>query len=99
MPSEHLPSQSQTRPALGGQRSTSSVNPSPTDSPSTTPPPHGKVKQQKHVVGAGRGHARVPSSKALHKLTKAHGNEGSHTDLKKLTRNSSATSLQKNNSK
>ena len=96
MPSEHLPSQSQTRPALDGRRSTSSIN-SQTESPSTSPPQHGKPKHQKHVVG-GRGHARIPSSKALHKLTKPHGNEGSHTDLKKLAKNSSATSLKKNSS-
>ncbi|KAH9208713.1 hypothetical protein DL95DRAFT_395025, partial [Leptodontidium sp. 2 PMI_412] len=98
MPSEHLPSQSQSRPSLGHHRSTNSVN-SQTDSPSTTPPQHGKPK--KHVVGGGggRGHARVPSSKALHKLTKAaHGNEGSHTDLKKLARNSSSKDLKKNSS-
>ncbi len=38
----------------------------------------------------------MPSSKALHKLTKVHGNEGSHTDLKKLPRNLSASSLKKN---
>jgi hypothetical protein len=43
-------------------------------------------------------HARVPSSKGLHKLTKAHGNDGSHTDLKKLAKGggSSATTLKKN---
>jgi hypothetical protein len=44
-------------------------------------------------------HSRVPSSKGLHKLTKAHGNEGSHTDLKKLGKNSSSTtSLKKDSS-
>lgn len=96
MPSEHAQSQSAQRPELGGYRSTSSIN-SQTDSPSTTPPHHnGKQKGHKHVVG--RTHARVPSSKGLHKLTKAHGNEGSHTDLKKLPRNSSGTSLKKNSS-
>ena len=98
MPSEHLPSQSQTRPALEGHRSTSSIN-SQTDSPSTTPPQHGKQpKGHKHVVHGGRLHSRVPSTKGLHKLTKAHGNEGSHTDLKRLTKNSSSTSLKKNSS-
>jgi hypothetical protein len=94
MPSENPPSQ---RPSLGGQRSTSSVH-SATDSPSTSPAQQGKQKGTKHVVGA-RGHARVSSNKGLHKLTKAHGNEGSHTDLKKLGRNSSSTtSLKKNSS-
>lgn len=95
MPSEHLPSQSQGRPAHGTQRSTSSIH-SQTDSPSTTPPQHSH-KKQKHVVGAGRTHARIPSNRSLVKLTKAHGID-SHTDLKKLPRNSSATSLKKNNS-
>lgn len=94
MPSENAPSQ---RPSLGGQRSTSSVH-SATDSPSTSPAQQGKQKGPKHVVGA-RVHARVPSNKGLHKLTKAHGSEGSHTDLKKLGRNSSSTtSLKKNSS-
>jgi hypothetical protein len=96
MPSERLPSQSQGRPAHGTQRSTSSIH-SQTDSPSTTPPQHTKTKPLKHVVGAGRTHARIPSNRSLVKLTKAHGND-SHTDLKKLPRNSSATSLKKNNS-
>jgi hypothetical protein len=96
MLSEHAQSQSAQRPELVGHRSTSS-NHSQTDSPSTSPPQHNsKSKAHKHVVG--RTHARVPSSKSLHKLTKAHGNEGSHTDLKKLNRNSSATSLKKNSS-
>ena len=95
MPSEHAQPSAQ-RPELGGDRSTSSIH-SQTDSPSTTPPQHNsKSKGHKHVVG--RTHARVPSSKSLHKLTKAHGNEGSHTDLKKLNHNSSATSLKKNSS-
>ncbi|KAL2069698.1 hypothetical protein VTL71DRAFT_14377 [Oculimacula yallundae] len=94
MPSETFNSQSQTRPSLGQHRSTNSIH-SQTDSPSTTPPQHGKPK--KHVVGGGgRGHTRVPSSKALHKLTKAgHGNEGSHTVL---ARNSSSKDLKKNSS-
>lgn len=98
MPSEHLPSQSQGRPAHGTQRSTSSIH-SQTDSPSTSPLHNTKPKIQKHVVGAGRAHAhaRIPSSRSLVKLTKAHGND-SQTDLKKLGRNSSATSLKKNNS-
>ncbi|CZR51914.1 uncharacterized protein PAC_01791 [Phialocephala subalpina] len=92
MPSEHLPSQSQTRPALS-HRSTSDI-----DSPHGTPPQHGRTKTAKHVVG-GRTHARVPSSKGLHKLTKGHGNEGSHTDLKKLGKqSSSSTNLKKNSS-
>lgn len=96
MPSEHAESQSAQRPELGGHRSTNSIH-SPTDSPSTSPHQHNtKAKGHKHVVG--RTHARVPSSKNLHKLTKTHGNEGSHTDLKKLNRNSSATSLKKNSS-
>ena len=95
MPSEHLPSQSQGRPGHVTQRSTSSIN-SQTDSPATSPPQH-KTKHQKHVVGAARTHARIPSNRSLVKLTKAHGND-SHADLKKLGRNSSATSLQKNNS-
>jgi len=96
MPSEHVQSQSQTRPPQGSHRSTSSIN--STDSPSTTPPQHGRAKTQKHVVGGGRVHARVPSSKGLNKLTKAHGNDGSHDNLKKLARNSSGTNLKKNNS-
>ncbi|KAG0651298.1 hypothetical protein D0Z07_1752 [Hyphodiscus hymeniophilus] len=92
MPSEHA--QSPQRPELGGRRSTSSIH-SQTDSPSTTPP-QPKTKGHKHVVG--RPHARIPSNKSLHKLTKVHGNEASHTDLKKLPRNSSVTSLKKNSS-
>ena len=97
MPSEYAQSQSQLsqKADLPNRRSTSSIH-SQTDSPSTTPSPH-KQKAHKHVVG--RTHARVPSSKGLHKLTKAHGNnEGSHTDLKRLNRNASATSLKKNSS-
>jgi len=95
MPSEHLPSQSQQgRPAHGTQRSTSSIH--STDSPSTSPPQHNH-KKQKHVVGTGRTHARIPSNRSFSKLTKAHGND-SQTDLKKLPRNSSASSLKKNNS-
>lgn len=106
MPSEQLhlqsqsQSQSQTRPALATQRTTTN---SGSDSPYGSP--HGKanrVHSHKHVVGAGRGiHARVPSSKGLHKATgsKTHiATEDSHTDLKKLSRNSSATSLKKNSS-
>ncbi|KAH8684692.1 hypothetical protein BGZ60DRAFT_398103, partial [Tricladium varicosporioides] len=98
MPSEQTQSQaqSQTRPPLSGHRSTNSVN-SQTGSPSTSPP-HSKAKGQKHVVHGGRIHTRVPSSKGLHKLTKAHGNDGSHTDLRKLGKNSSATNLKKNSS-
>src|SRR5207247_995594 len=96
MPSEHVHSHSQTRPTHDGHRSTSSIN--STDSPSTTPPQHSKAKTQKHVVGGGRVHARVPSSKGLHKLTKAHGNDGSHDNLKRLARNSSGTNLKKNSS-
>ncbi len=92
MPSE----QSQGRPAHGAHRSTSSIH-SQTDSPSTTPPQHTKAKTQKHVVGGGRTHTKIPSSKSLQKLTKAHGND-SHTDLKKLPRNSSTSSLKKNSS-
>jgi hypothetical protein len=96
MPSEHAQSPSARRAELGDHRSTSSIH-SQTESPSTTPPHHNsKSKAHKHVVG--RTYARVPSTKSLHKSTKAHGNEGSHTDLKKLNRNSSATSLKKNSS-
>ncbi|KAF4632858.1 hypothetical protein G7Y89_g5256 [Cudoniella acicularis] len=109
MPSEHIQSQaaaqsqSQVRPSLG-DRSSNSIQSYETDSPSTTPP-HGKAKVQKHVVHSGRIHTRVPSTKGLHKLSKthgngpgnAHGNDGSHTDLKKLGRNSSATNLVKKN--
>ncbi|PMD35616.1 hypothetical protein L207DRAFT_378066, partial [Hyaloscypha variabilis F] len=76
-------------------RSTSSIH-SQTDSPSTSPPQHNH-KKQKHVVSTGRTHARIPSNRSFSKLTKAHGND-SHTDLKKLPRNSSASSLKKNNS-
>ena len=94
MPADHA--QSAQRPELGGHRSTSSIH-SPAESPSTNSLHlNGKTKAHKHVVG--RPHARIPSNKSLHKLTKAHGHEGSHSDLKKLTRNSSATSLKKNNS-
>ncbi|KAE8453397.1 hypothetical protein EG329_010258 [Mollisiaceae sp. DMI_Dod_QoI] len=97
MPSEHQPSQSQTRPALAAQRSNGSAN-NETDSPAGTPPQHGRTKTAKHVVGAGRTHARVPSTKGLHKLTKGHA-EGSHTDLKKLGKQaSSSTNLKKNSS-
>src|ERR1700712_539353 len=93
MPSEHPPSQSQTRPNAH-HRSTSSM--SQVDSPSTSPQ-HGivgKPKAQKHVVHGTRLHSRVPSNKGMHKLTKAHGDKGSHTDLK--SHHSSTTSLKKN---
>lgn len=44
-------------------------------------------------------HTRVPSTKGLTKLTKAHGNDGSHTDLKKLAKGGgSSTNLKKNSS-
>ncbi|KAH8601178.1 hypothetical protein B0O99DRAFT_608213, partial [Bisporella sp. PMI_857] len=92
MPSE------QQRLGVVGQRSTSSVHSQP-NSPSTSPATHTSKKTQKHVVGGGsRIHTRVPSSKGLHKLTKGHGNEGSHTDLKKLTKGASTTTLKKNSS-
>lgn len=93
MPSELLP-QLQTRPSLGDHRSTNSVH-SQADSPTHSPPQHGKPKTQKHVVGGGggRGHARVPSNKSLQKAGKTHGGDGSHSDLKKLARNSSSTIL------
>ncbi|CZS96098.1 hypothetical protein WAI453_009746 [Rhynchosporium graminicola] len=102
MPSETYASQSQTRPSIGQHRSTNSIHSEQTNSLSTTPPQYGKPKKHGHVVGGGgRGHARVPSSKALHKLTKAaHANDagGSHTDLKKLARNTSSKDLKKNSS-
>lgn len=94
MPSENAPTQ---RPGIGGHRSTSSVHSQTTDSPPSTPPQQNKQKGQKHVVGR-QLHTRVPSNKGLHKLTKVHGNEGSHTDLKKLTKNSSGSNLKKNSS-
>lgn len=98
MASESTPPQSHQRPSLGGHRSNSSGHVQ-TDSPSSSPGQHHKQKGSKHVVGGSRGHTRVPSSKGLHKLTKAHGNEGSHSDLKKLGRSSaSTTSLKKNSS-
>lgn len=99
MPSEQSQSQShtqsQTRPPLS-HRSTSG-----SDSPYGGSP-HGKAtssKLQVHKHHVGRGHARVPSSKALHKSTgsKVHiARDDSNVDLKKLARNSSATSLKKN---
>lgn len=95
MPSEHPQSQSH-RPSLSGHRSTSSIHSN--DSPSSTPPQHGKTKSQKHVVGGGRVHARVSSSKNIHKLSKTSHAEGSSDNLKKLGRNSSATHLKKNQS-
>jgi hypothetical protein len=97
MPSEQLNSQSQTRPGLSTHRSTTN---SGSDSPYGSPHGKPKVHTHKHVVGGGRGvHARVPSSKGLHKLTssKVHmATEDSNNDMKKLARNSSATSLKKN---
>ncbi len=105
MPSEQSQSQSQlqTRPTFGGHRSTTN---SGSDSPYGSPHGTGKHKSHgpghKHVVGGGRGaHTRIPSSKGLHKLagSKVHiATENSHTDLKKLAHNSSATSLKKNSS-
>lgn len=94
------PGPAHQRPATGGHhRSTSSTH-SQTHSPSTTPPQQTKQKGHKHVVSTGRIHTRASSSsKGLPKLTtKAHGNEGSHTDMRKLTKNSSATTLKKNSS-
>ncbi|KAI9054310.1 hypothetical protein LZ554_001477 [Drepanopeziza brunnea f. sp. 'monogermtubi'] len=101
MPSEPPPSHSQNRPSFSNHRSTNSVH-SQTDSSAQSPPlttQHAKPKTQKHVVGGGaRTHARVASNKGLHKLTKTHGTEGSHADLKKLARNSSSSTLKKNSS-
>lgn len=93
MPSEQHSSSyphSQSRPALGEHRSSTSIH---SGSPSATPPKHTtKQKTHKHVAHGGRIHTRVPSGKSLHKLTRAHGQgEGSHTDLKKLGKNSSST--------
>ena len=92
-------SNAQKRTSTGGQ-STNSIN---SDSPSTgtSPPPQqgAKPKAQKHVVhhSNSKQHKRVSSNKGLHKLTKVHGNDGSHTDLQSK-RNASATNLRKNNS-
>ncbi|KAK2627916.1 hypothetical protein QTJ16_002562 [Diplocarpon rosae] len=98
MPSEPHVSFSQTQLSPSRQLPTASVT-SPTDSLlSHSPHQHGKPKTQKHVVGAGRTHARVLSNKGLHKLAKPHGADGSHTDLKKLARNASSTTLKKNSS-
>ena len=97
MASEHAQSQSQSqRSPLSGHRSISTVN-NQVNSLSTSPG-QGKQKSSKHVVGGTRNHTRVPSSKGLHKLAKAHGNEGSHTDLKKLAKISSSTTTLKKNS-
>jgi hypothetical protein len=92
MPSEHAPQQQ--RLPLGGQRSTTTVH---SDSPSTSPAQHSKHKAPKHVVG-GRAHTRVPSNKSVQKLAKLGNEGGSHSDLKKLPKNSSTTSLKKNSS-
>ncbi|TAQ90306.1 hypothetical protein B7494_g1367 [Chlorociboria aeruginascens] len=104
MPSEQSqpPSQSASQPRPNPLRSSSStLVQSRTDSPSSTPPQHPKPKAQKHVVGTGTGtgrlHTRVLSSKSIYKPTKAHGHEGSHTDLR-LGKNASTTSLKKNSS-
>ncbi|KAI6708410.1 hypothetical protein JHW43_009070 [Diplocarpon mali] len=97
MPSDQHASESQTQLALGRHLPTASVT-SQTDSfLSHSPHQHGKPKTQKHVVGA-RTHARVLSNKGLQKLAKPHGADGSHTDLKKLARNASSTTLKKNSS-
>jgi hypothetical protein len=94
-------SQPQKRPSLGGHQSTNSITSNThSDSPSTGTSPHqhgAKPKAQKHVVhhSSSKLHKRVPSNKGLHKLTKAHGNDGSHTDLQSK-RNASATNLRKN---
>jgi len=72
-----------------------------TNSPSTSPATH-TTKKTKHVVGHGNGgrtHTRVPSKQGLTKLAKGHGNDGSHTDLKKLAKGGgSSTNLKKNSS-
>ncbi|RDL37204.1 uncharacterized protein BP5553_04637 [Venustampulla echinocandica] len=99
-----------TRPAASHQRSASStLNESIPTSPSRPQhdggagagAPHGTKppKAQKHVVqhhhGGLRTHTRVPSSKTVPKLSRAH-DQGSLTDLKKAAvRNSSATNLTK----
>jgi hypothetical protein len=95
-------SQPPNRPPLGGHQSTNSIiSNTHSDSPSagTSPQQHGaKPKAQKHVVhSSSKLHKRVPSNKGLQKLTKAHGNDGSHTDLQSK-RNASATNLRKNHS-
>jgi hypothetical protein len=96
-------SQPQKRPPLGGHQSTNSITSNThSDSPSagTSPHQHGaKPKGQKHVVhhSTSKLHKRVPSNKGLQKLTKAHGNDGSHTDLQSK-KNASATNLRKNHS-
>ncbi|TVY68724.1 hypothetical protein LSUE1_G008381 [Lachnellula suecica] len=92
MPSEHA----QSRPSLGGHRSSNSIH--STESPAASPPQHGTGKKQKHVVhGGARMHTRVPSNKSLHKLAKVEG-ALSHADLKKLTKNTSSTKLKRNRS-
>jgi hypothetical protein len=100
MPTENQHSQSHShRPSLGGHRSNSSIHSQQTDSPSSTPPHHGKLKPQKHVVGGGgRIHARVPSTKSMHAALKAHPKASSHDNLKKLGRNASTTHIKKNSS-
>ncbi|KAG9234712.1 hypothetical protein BJ875DRAFT_375856 [Amylocarpus encephaloides] len=99
MPSENMQSQSHSQAQTPQPSTTSISSPVRSDSPSTSPHPQGKPK--KHVVHhhtSSRIHTRVPSSKGLHKLTRAaHGNEGSHTDLHSR-RNASATNLRKNTS-
>jgi hypothetical protein len=110
MPSDNTPAQQPQRPGLGSRRSTSAGHIQTihqTGSPATTttahaPPAalhHNKTKGHKHVVSTGRLHSRVSSSKAVPKLAKPHANEGSYTDMKRLTKNSSsATNLKKNSS-